>query len=92
MAGGQEGWRAGRAVHSEPGQSRNGREYTILGVDVWEHAESEVLRNRRNEYLAAWWATVNWDEVSARLRAAKAARIRVPVAKIRPTGLNKCSG
>jgi Fe-Mn family superoxide dismutase len=43
----------------------------LLTIDVWEHAYYVKYRNRRADYVDAFWNVVNWDKVSELYVSAK---------------------
>lgn len=49
----------------------------VFGNDVWEHAYYLTYRNRRADYLKAWWNVVDWSKVNDRFAAAKAGTLAI---------------
>ena len=45
----------------------------VLGIDVWEHAYYLKYKNKRPDYVKAYFSVVNWDAVSAKFAEGKKA-------------------
>ena len=57
-------------VYDHQGNHGQGTE-PLLAIDAWEHAFYLQYRNVKADFFEALWNVVNWEDVTARLAAAK---------------------
>jgi superoxide dismutase len=58
----------------------------ILALDVWEHACYVRYRNRRADYVNAWWNVVNWPHVSRHFDAVSREQVAFAAPQSRVAG------